>query len=199
MFVRSPPGGLTARRLGFLASVSTVARSSFVLAASSEPKAIDAERSNQRQSVCAASHSRSRTNAWFSRADRRQSTRAAGSPDTNGRNCQNVSPGPACLRPWTPCITLCAIRRAATTRLGRRAASVAACSRRRDEGAGAVAIASGHVFRDETPDHSGDRFAFGPRRERQRHPVLQNGFGQRRDILARGREPAIDDRPCATR
>ena len=59
-----------------------------------EPNCIEGERSNQIQTVCAASHSRSRTKARSSRAERRQSTRDDGSPDRKGRNCQKVSPEP---------------------------------------------------------------------------------------------------------
>jgi hypothetical protein len=76
-----------------------VARSIFVTGARLEPNCIEAERSNQIQTVCAASHSRSRTKARSSRAERRQSTRDDGSPDRKGRNCQKVSPEPARRRP----------------------------------------------------------------------------------------------------
>ena len=69
-------------------------RSIFETGARLDANCIEAERSNQIQTVCAASHSRSRTKARSSRAERRQSTRDDGSPERNGRNCQKVSPEP---------------------------------------------------------------------------------------------------------
>src|SRR5665213_2622129 len=80
--------------------------------ASFERKFIEGERSGQSHSVCAASHSVSRTKRWSSRAERRQSIEDAASPATNGRNCQKVSPRPLTLRPCHPASTVLATRRA---------------------------------------------------------------------------------------
>ena len=50
----------------------------------------------------AASHSRSRTYKWSSRAERRQSTRLEGSPSLKRRYCQKFSPAPARRLPCSP-------------------------------------------------------------------------------------------------
>ncbi len=79
---------------------------------------MEGERSGQSQSVCAASHSFSRTNRWSSRAERRQSMEAAASPFANGRNCQNVSPRPLTRRPCQPASTVLATRCASISMSG---------------------------------------------------------------------------------
>ena len=84
------------------ASAMTAARSILVAGARLDPKRIEADRSNQIQTVWADSHSRSRTKACSPRATAASRTREAGSPDTNGRNCQKISPEPALRRPCTP-------------------------------------------------------------------------------------------------
>src|SRR5580693_2876028 len=61
-------------------------------------------------------------------ADCRQSTRANGSPETNLRNCQKLSPCPTRRRPCTPCATVEATRFAAISNGGRRAPSASAVS-----------------------------------------------------------------------
>src|SRR5271165_2664715 len=212
---RSPPRTQRSAK----ASAITAARSTFVVRARLDPKRIDADRSNQIQTVWAASHSRSRTKARSSRAERRQSTRDDGSPDMNGLNCQNVSPEPARRRPCTPWRTVWAILRAAMTRLGRRAESVAASWRmegeiviaadsasggsgrcRRSGGsAGLNEAASLNQLRDEARDHRGGRLALGAGCESERHAVLERGLGERRHILERWRKPAVDQRAGARR
>ncbi len=66
---RSPPRA----RSSASASASTTARLSLETLASEERNRIDGERSTQSQTVCAASHSRSRTKRWSELAERRQS------------------------------------------------------------------------------------------------------------------------------
>ena len=92
---RSPPRTQRSAK----AKASRPARSILDACARLDANCIEGERSNQIQTVWAASHSRSRTKARSSRAERRQSTRDDGSPDRNGRNCQKLSPEPARRRP----------------------------------------------------------------------------------------------------
>ena len=66
---RSPPRV----RSSVSASASTTARLSLVVFDSRERKRMEAERSTQSHTVCAASHSRSRTKRWSELAERRQS------------------------------------------------------------------------------------------------------------------------------
>ena len=45
----------------------------------------------------------------------------------------------------------------------------------------------------------GDRLAVGARGEGQRHAVLEHRLGERRDVVDRGREAALDQRAGAHR
>ena len=94
---------------------------------------IEADASRHRQMVWAASHSVSRMNQPSGAprpdlADCRQSMRANGSPETNLRNCQKLSPCPTRLRPCTPWATVEATRSAAISKGGRRAPRATAVS-----------------------------------------------------------------------
>src|SRR6516164_9613074 len=78
---------------------STTARSAFEDLDRCDRKYMEGDKSIQIQTVCAASHSRSRTKRWLVPAERRQSMSEAESPASKLRYCQNVSPGPARRRP----------------------------------------------------------------------------------------------------
>src|SRR5207247_11095036 len=118
-----------------------------------------------------------------SRAERRQSTRRAGSPEMKRRYCQNCSPGPARLRPCRPWITVAAIRRASRMRRGMVSATVRAVpvarwvtltSKRSARRASAI-LDSSLVL--ELADDLSDGLALGASRERERHAVLEDRLG----------------------
>ena len=107
--------------------------------ASDEANVIDGERSNQIQIACGASHSRSRTKARSSRAERRQLTRAAGSPERKRAELPEGFARPGLPSPMDSVQQRMRDLGAATMRLGRRAASVDASWRmRRSESDAAI-------------------------------------------------------------
>src|SRR5215831_1605288 len=206
---RSPPSTRTSES----ASAITSVRYNLVSRASGEAKYIDRDRSGQIHTVCAASHSCSRTYRWSSRADRRQSTLEAGSPETKRRYCQKFSPGPARRRPCRPWITVAATRRASRISRGMLAASVRPSPEarataapswyvrwgKRESGDG-VSIAIGLSDPSlQSPDHAFDRFTFSARSEGERHPMLENGLGEFDDVVNRGRQPGVEQRAGAHR
>ncbi len=105
-----------------------------------ERKYIEGDRSIQIQTVCAASHSRSRTNRWLDPAERRQSISVAESPCSKLRYCQNVSPGPGRRLPCVPCATVVATRRASTRSAGSLAARSCAASSSATGGCGCFQV-----------------------------------------------------------
>src|SRR6516162_162467 len=206
---RSPPSTRTSESANAITSV----RYNLLSRASGEAKYIDRDRSGQIHTVCAASHSCSRTYRWSSRAERRQSTREAGSPETKRRYCQKFSPGPARRRPCRPWITVAATRRASRMRRGMLAASVRpspdaratiALSRywrgggRECEDGSSVAICLSDSSL-ESSDHGFDGFAFGPRREGERHPVLEDWLGEFDHVIDGGCEPRLEQSSGAHR
>src|SRR3954467_7621788 len=139
-----------------------------------------------------------------SRAERRQSTRRAGSPETKRRYCQNCSPGPARLRPCRPWITVAAIRRASRMRRGKVCATLRAVpvarwvtliSLRSARRVSAITSHSSAVL--ELADDVVDGFALGACREGQCHAVLEDRLGHLGDIVDRGRQTAVDERAGA--
>src|SRR6267142_6121995 len=115
-----------------------------------------------------------------SRAERRQSTRRAGSPERNLRYCQKFSPGPARRRPCSPWMTVAAIRRDSRIRRGIDSASVRASplacwvalisflSARR---CAAIRLSDAGL---ELVDDGFRALAVSARRERKRHAVLED-------------------------
>ena len=77
---RSPARSPLLTQRSAKASATTAARSILVAGARLDPNRIEADRSNQIQTVWADSHSRSRTNACSPRAERRQSTATKAPP-----------------------------------------------------------------------------------------------------------------------
>src|SRR5713226_2756089 len=196
MPIRSPPS--TSRWPS--AKPITIARSSLVSETSGEANIMEGERSGQIHTVWAASHSRSRTYRWSSRAERRQSTRCAGSPETKRRYCQKFSPGPARRRPCSPWITVAATRRASRIRRGMAAVSerALAVARRVVSPSGELTDTSlGIRLSDagpQTADHRLDGLAIGTGREAERHAVFQDGLRQIDDVVDRRREAALEQR-----
>src|SRR4051812_42567119 len=135
-----------------------------------------------------------------SRAERRQSTRRAGSPDRKRRYCQKFSPGPARLRPCSPWITVAAMRRASRIRRGMdsasvRAAPLACCaalisclSARR----AAIRLSDARL---ELADNGFDALAVGPRSEGERHAMLEYRLRGLDDVVDRRRKAPVDQ--CA--
>src|SRR5439155_20996401 len=139
-----------------------------------------------------------------SRAERRQSTRRAGSPERKRRYCQKFSPGPARLRPCSPWITVAAMRRASRMRRGMVSASVratpVACR------VALISFLSARLAamrlsdaRRELADDALHGFAVGPRGESERHTVLEDRLGHVDDVVHRGREPPVDEGAGARR
>src|SRR5437868_14062328 len=118
-----------------------------------------------------------------SRAERRQSTLRAGSPDRKRRYCQNCSPGPARLRPCSPWITVAAMRRASRMRRGMVSASVRAaplaCCVALTSTLSALRVAAIRLTdaRLELADDAFDAVAVGACCERQGHAVLEDRLG----------------------
>src|SRR5438309_5321161 len=112
-----------------------------------------------------------------SRAERRQSTRRAGSPDMKWRYCQKFSPGPARLRPCSPWMTVAAMRRDSRIRRGMVSASerawplarwVALISCPAARCLAAIGLSDARL---ELVDDGADRLAVGARRKGERHAV----------------------------
>src|SRR5215469_12088161 len=202
---RSPPSTRTSESANAITSV----RYNLVSRASGEAKYIDRDRSGQIHTVCAASHSCSRTYKWSSRAERRQSTLEAGSPETKRRYCQKFSPGPARRRPWRPWITVAATRRASRISRGMLAASVRPSPDARPTAAASWYVRCGEresgdavsVTIDlsdpslKSCDHGFNRFALRARSEGKRHPVLENGLSELDDVIDGRRQSGI--KQCA--
>src|SRR5438105_8453484 len=134
-----------------------------------------------------------------SRAERRQSTWRAGSPDMKRRYCQNCSPGPARLRPCRPWITVAAILRASRISRGKVSASVRAVPLARwvalTSWASARRLAAIRLTdtRRELADHAGHGLAVGAGGEGERHAVLEDRLGHVEDVVDRGRQPPVDE------
>src|SRR6516162_6468037 len=199
---RSPPSTRTSESANAITSV----RYNLLSRASGEAKYIDRDRSGQIHTVCAASHSCSRTYRWSSRADRRQSTLEAGSPETKRRYCQKFSPGPARRRPCRPWITVAATRRASRISRGMLAASVrpspdarptaapswyVRCGERESGDAVSLAIDLSDPSL-KSCDHGFDRFALRAGREGERHSVLENGLGELDYVINGRRQSGIE-------
>src|SRR5439155_27225366 len=124
-----------------------------------------------------------------SRAERRQSTLRAGSPDMKRRYCQNCSPGPARLRPCWPWITVAAMRCASRIRRGKVCETVRAVpvarwvtltSLRSARRASAI-LDSRAVL--EFADDLSDGLALRASRESERHAVLEDRLGHIGDVI----------------
>ena len=178
---RSPPRSSSAAS----ASSSSPARSAFSTGWPRDFQRIEAPPSRHRHTVCAASHSVSRTiGAVGAGRDCRQSMRLIVSPGRNGRNCQKLSPWPTRRRPCTPCATVAATRSAATSSGGRCAPS-----------ASARRAAEAHPMRSTSRSimpPSGQPSA--RRGELQRHAVAQHRLRQRRHVLDARRQPPVQHR-----
>src|SRR5215211_7724771 len=135
-----------------------------------------------------------------SRAERRQSTRRAGSPERKRRYCQKFSPGPARFLPCRPWMTVAAMRRASRIKRGMLSASVRASPL-----AYCVALISCLSARrlaairlsdagPELADNLFHRFAVSACGEGQRHAMFENRLGHVHDIVDRGSESAVDER-----
>src|ERR1700716_836319 len=124
-----------------------------------------------------------------SRAERRQSTRRAGSPERKRRYCQKFSPGPARLRPCRPWITVAAMRRASRMRRGMLSASERAsplaCCVALTSCLSALRVAAIRLSdaRLELADDGFDAFPIGACGEGQRHAVLEDRLGHLEDIV----------------
>src|SRR3954452_4807619 len=128
-----------------------------------------------------------------SRAERRQSTLRAGSPERKRRYCQKFSPGPARLRPCSPWITVAAIRRASKIKRGMDSASVRAAPSARWVASTSCFSARLTAIRlsDAVLDLVDDGFralAVRPRCEGERHAVLEDRFGHLHHIVDQGRD-----------
>src|SRR3954453_13518130 len=137
-----------------------------------------------------------------SRAERRQSTLRAGSPERKRRYCQKFSPGPARLRPCRPWITVAAIRRASKIKRGMDSASVRAVPPARWVASNSCFSARLTAIRlsDAALDLVDDGFralAVGARREGECHAVFEDRFGHLHHIIDRGREASVDERAGA--
>src|ERR1700730_10482331 len=185
-------------RISARAKVTTSIRSSLDSCASGEENSMEGERSGQSHTVCAASHSRSRTYRCSSRAERRQSTRRAGSPEKNRRYCQKFSPGPARLRPCRPWITVAEMRRASRMSRGSSSASTRATPLARCADlisslcplrAASIVLSETHL---ELANYSFDAFPIGAGSEGKRHAMLEDGLSHVSDIVDGRRKSSID-------
>src|SRR5580692_7380759 len=124
--------------------------------------------------------------------------RAAGSPETKRRYCQKFSPGPARRRPCRPWMTVAATRRASSISRGIEAASVRPAPTARPIAAmsGCVRLGSTAIRLSDpclqASDHGLDAFAFGARRERERHAVLEHRLGKVEHVIDRGGKTAVE-------
>src|SRR5215208_2875633 len=123
-----------------------------------------------------------------SRAERRQSTRRAGSPERKRRYCQKFSPGPARLRPCSPWMTVAAMRRASRIRRGMDSASVRAsplaCWVALISFLSARLVAIGlSDARLELANDGFNTLTVGARGESERHAVLQDWLRHIHDIV----------------
>src|SRR3954454_7967785 len=128
-----------------------------------------------------------------SRAERRQSTRRAGSPEMKRRYCQKFSPGPARRRPCSPWMTVAAMRRASRIRRGIDSASGRACPLARWRALSSLLSARRLAIELsdaplELTDHSLGALAVGARRKGERHAVLEDRLGHVEHIVDRGRK-----------
>src|SRR5215470_20202680 len=136
----------------------------------------------------------------FPRAERRQSTRLAGSPDMKRRYCQKFSPGPARRRPCKPWMTVAATRRASSTSRGMVAARERPSPTARviaPESCDAATLSAATCLSDprlEPPDHRRNGLAVGARGEGERHAVLEHGPGELDHVVDRRRVAAVDQR-----
>ena len=109
-----------------------------------------------------------------------------GRPAGNAEIAKTILPGPTRRRPWTPCATVAAMRSAATSKGGKRAAvSSARCLIGRWTLSFPIAEAQRVLGqRSAQPfNYLVNGYAIGPGREAERHAVPQHRFRQCDDVV----------------